>query len=111
DPRADLYSFGVVLYEALAGERPVGRFPAPSELRPELPQVFDRVTRKALAPEPDRRYANAADLRRELFTGLADAGVIQETASGPMPRAVRRALEVTEAREPGVRAWPRCRGP
>ncbi len=115
DPRADIYSFGVILYEALTGERPVGRFPPPSDVRPELPRVFDKVVKRALAPEPERRYAAAAELMSELFRGLADAGVLQETASGPMPRAVpARPLASAPPRPaapPGSRICPRCREP
>ncbi len=73
DPRTDLYSLGVVLYEMLAGVRPfeAGTFselarrvqndPAPGlrMFRPDVPEALERVVLKALAKKADDRYPNA----------------------------------------------------
>ncbi|HEY6878777.1 MAG TPA: serine/threonine-protein kinase [Polyangiales bacterium] len=73
DPRTDLYSLGVVLYEMLAGVRPfeAGTFselarrvqhdppPGLRMFRPDVPEALERVILRALAKKPDDRFANA----------------------------------------------------
>jgi serine/threonine-protein kinase len=66
DPRMDVFSAGAVLYEMVRGERPMGDF-APLEA------PLDRVVRKALAPDPARRHASAAEMARAL-DGASSAG-------------------------------------
>jgi tRNA A-37 threonylcarbamoyl transferase component Bud32/TolA-binding protein len=62
DHRADIYSLGVVFYEALTGRIPLGKFSLPSELNRELPPEIDPVVLKCLATEPGDRYATVGQL-------------------------------------------------
>ena len=67
DHRADIYSMGVVFYEMLTGEIPVGAFEPPSQ-RAAVDGRLDEVVMKALASDPDRRFQNARDVGSRIST-------------------------------------------
>ncbi len=80
DGRADLFSFGVILYELLAGQRPfraeslpalyhqiLSETPAPPSSRdPGVPPEWDAVVMRLLAKQPEDRYESAAVLIEDL---------------------------------------------
>jgi serine/threonine protein kinase len=89
DPRADLFSLGVVSYEMLAGKKPfegsdavsiayaiVHAQPAPiSEVNPELPQALDGVLERVLAKDPTKRFATGREFHEALLSCLSRGDV------------------------------------
>lgn len=68
---SDVFSLGVLAYEALTGELPRGNFDPPSLRNPEVDASFDSVVLRALQTDPERRYADAGEFR-EAFLHAAD---------------------------------------
>jgi serine/threonine-protein kinase len=121
DRRSDVFALGIVLHELLAGER---LFAAPSELavmervraaevrppsgsRPGLPPALDAVVLRALAREPEDRFAWASELAAALapFDRLgAEPGPAAEVLARRMAEWFPEALRDEEARRERARA-------
>ncbi len=70
DARSDLYSVGVMLYEALAGERPEGAFASLHRRRRDVPAQVDQLVRHLLQPDPALRMPSASTARTALLRAL-----------------------------------------
>jgi len=86
DHRAAIFSLGVVFYELLTGELPLGRFAPPSR-KVEIDVRLDGVVLKALEKEPEQRYQRAAQVQTEVQEIVSSPHAASVPQSPPKPRS------------------------
>jgi eukaryotic-like serine/threonine-protein kinase len=100
DHRADIFSFGAVLYELITGERAFAgettidalhavlhRDAVPHRVRAGVPPPVERIVTRCLARDPDRRYQSAADLVVDLEDAARSAESLPSAGRGVRLRA------------------------
>ncbi|HXZ33955.1 MAG TPA: protein kinase [Terriglobales bacterium] len=116
DPRSDIFSFGVVLFEMATGQKPFRganvvstldamlhkKPPSPRTLNAALPASLEGVIGKAMEKDRDQRYQNAAQMKADLERLKNETESAQVKA---MSRETR--LKVVTNTFAGTSAWPK----
>lgn len=94
DHRADIFSLGVVFYEMLTGELPLGKFAPPSR-KVQVDVRLDEIVLHALEKEPERRYQHANEVKTDVET--IASGPREAEVRSPKPTAARPEPESSAA--------------
>jgi serine/threonine-protein kinase len=101
DARADIYAFGCMLFQSLAGHVPFPReqdvalihahvdepFPTLLEVRSDVPPAVDAVAQRACAKNPDDRFATAGELAKALEAAVDGGGAPTVASAAARPTA------------------------
>ena len=86
DHRADIFSLGVVFYEMLTGELPLGRF-APPSARAQTDVRLDDVVMHTLEKEPNQRYQQASQIKTDVENISGNPGAVPPDIAATAPSA------------------------
>jgi serine/threonine-protein kinase len=123
DPRSDLYSLGIVMYEMVAGRPPftgdnpvsiaykqVHDAPVPlNRIIPDIPRPFEAIVAKLLAKDPKLRYPSANALRddlRRFRNGEQVQALVSAAAAAPRPATATAAAATVAATTIGPTVAP-----
>jgi len=75
DHTTDIYAVGIMLYEVLAGNKPMGRFKLPSEMNSRIDSRFDDIVLRCLSQDPKDRFQSAVKLKDAILEVIGGAGM------------------------------------
>ncbi|MFC1744685.1 serine/threonine protein kinase [Candidatus Riflebacteria bacterium] len=110
DFRADIYSLGVIFYEMLLSELPLGLIRLPSDVRPDLNPQYDEIILNCLAADPKERYENLDLFIDDLapLTGIVGHEAANPFSSGKLTKAAPESLQEKEKKMDKLALCPFC---
>jgi predicted Ser/Thr protein kinase len=106
DHRADIFSLGVVFYEMLTGELPLGKFAPPSSrMGVQVDVRLDEVVLRSLEKEPGRRYQHASQVKTAVETIAGSAAPPPPPSAEALARALLAADYSLNIRSCARRGW------
>ena len=103
DGRADIFSFGVLLYQMLTKRLPLGHFKAPEQHRDDTPPALSKIVMRCLQESPDDRYADFG----EVVEGLSAVTLVNVQYREALGRVAETVRRVSGRARTGI--WERIR--
>ncbi|MFY0568571.1 serine/threonine protein kinase [Archangium lansingense] len=111
DGRSDLFCAGIILHELLCGRRlfsgahegavmlkiAAAEVPSPSSLNPRVPEALSQVVMRALAREPERRFASGREMARAIEAACGPELFHEEQMAAVMRQLFEEKLQKTRA--------------
>ncbi|AKJ04914.1 serine/threonine protein kinase [Archangium gephyra] len=111
DGRSDLFCAGIILHELLCGRRlfsgshegavmlkiAAAEVPSPSSLNPRVPEALSQVVMRALAREPERRFASGREMARAIEAACGQELFHEEQLAAVMRQLFEDKLQKTRA--------------